>query len=125
MVFWPLVQLERLHQVLGEVVQSGRFRRRTNAGTRPAAGTFTNQYNRNLTYAPGFQNWNVSVFKNFRLAERANVQFRVDSFNWINHPNLGGSTGGGLDRNPTNTTFGKITGKGGERNMQMSLRFSF
>ena len=54
------------------------------------------------------------MFKNFRLAERANVQFRVDTFNWINHPNLGGSTGGGLDRNPTSATFGKITGKGGE-----------
>ncbi|MFN7923121.1 MAG: carboxypeptidase regulatory-like domain-containing protein [Bryobacteraceae bacterium] len=88
--------------------------------TRPAAGTFTTQYNRNLTYSPGFQNWNISMFKNFRIQERANVQFRVDGFNWINHPNWGG-----VDRNPTSATFGKVTSKSSERNLQMSLRLSF
>ena len=88
--------------------------------TRPTAGTFTTQFNRNLSYSPGFQNWNLSLFKNFRITERTRVQFRADSFNWINHPNWGG-----VDRNPTSATFGKITGKGSERNMQLSLRFSF
>ncbi len=88
--------------------------------TRPTAGTFTTQFNRNLTYSPGFQNWNLSLFKNFRITERTRVQFRADSFNWINHPNWSG-----VDRNPTSATFGKITGKGSERNMQLSLRFSF
>ena len=88
--------------------------------TRPNAGTFTTQFNRNLTYSPGFQNWNLSAFKNFRIAERANVQFRVDGFNFINHPNWGG-----VDRSPTSATFGKITGKSSERNLQMSLRLSF
>lgn len=93
--------------------------------TRPAAGTFTTQFNRNRTYAPGFQNWNISVFKNFRFAERYNLQFRADGFNFVNHPNLGGATGGGLERNPTNANFGRVTGKGGERNLQLSLRFNF
>jgi hypothetical protein len=88
--------------------------------TRPKAGTFTTQFNRNLTYSPGFQNWNISAFKNFRIAERANVQFRVDGFNFINHPSLNG-----VDRSPTSSTFGKVTGKSGERNLQMSLRLSF
>ncbi|MEP7361845.1 MAG: carboxypeptidase regulatory-like domain-containing protein [Acidobacteriota bacterium] len=88
--------------------------------TRPGAGTFTSQYNRNLTYSPGFQNWNVSLFKNFAITEQVKVQFRADSFNWINHPNWNG-----VDRNPTSATFGKVTGKSSERNMQLSLRLSF
>ncbi len=88
--------------------------------TSPNAGTFTTQFNRNLTYSPGFQNWNLSLFKNFRITERTRVQFRADSFNWINHPNWGG-----VDRSPTSATFGKVTGKNSERNMQLSLRFSF
>lgn len=88
--------------------------------TRPTAGTFTTQFNRNLTYSPGFQNWNVSLFKNFVVTERVKVQFRADSFNWINHPNWGG-----VDLNPTSANFGKVTGKSSERNMQMSLRLSF
>ena len=48
------------------------------------------------------------------------MTFRAEAFNWINHPNWGGA-----DTNPTAATFGKITGKGGERNIQLSLRYSF
>jgi len=97
---------------------------------RPAAGTFTNQRNRNILYGPGFQNWNVGLFKNFYVTEGAFVTFRAEAFNWINHPNLGGNNGndsnaGRLDVNPTSATFGKVTGKGGERNLQLSLRFTF
>ena len=93
--------------------------------SQPRAGTFVTDRLRNVMYGPGFQNWNVSVFKNFRITERVNVQFRVDGYNFVNHPNWGGSAGGGLDRNPNNATFGKVTAKGGERNMQFGLRFGF
>ena len=93
--------------------------------SKPTAGTFVTDKLRNVIYGPGFQNWNVSAFKNFKIGERANVQFRADGYNFINHPNWGGSTGGGLDRNPNNATFGRVTGKGGERNMQFGLRLGF
>ena len=93
--------------------------------TQPTAGTFVKDRLRNNIYGPGFQNWNLSAFKNFRIGERVNVQFRADGYNFVNHPNWGGSTGGGLDRNPNNATFGRVTGKGGERNMQFGLRFAF
>ena len=93
--------------------------------TQPAPGTFVTDRLRNIMYGPGFQNWNLSAFKNFRIGERVNVQFRADGYNFINHPNWGGSTGGGLDRNPNNATFGRVTAKGGERNMQFGLRFGF
>lgn len=93
--------------------------------SQPAPGTFVTDRLRNKLYGPGFQNWNLSAFKNFRIGERVNVQFRADGYNFVNHPNWGGSAGGGLDRNPNNATFGRVTAKGGERNMQFGLRFGF
>ena len=89
--------------------------------TRPANGTLPNQ-NRNSIdlHNPGFQNWNLAAFKNFRFAEKQNVQFRFEAFNWINRPNWGGA-----DNNPTSATFGLVTGKSSERNLQLSLRYSF
>ena len=94
----------------------------------PAAGTFNNQRVRDLIYGPGFQNYNAGLFKAFAITEKANFQFRAEAFNVFNHPNVGGSSGGfGSNNvlNPTNASFGKITTKGSERNMQLSLRFQF
>jgi hypothetical protein len=88
--------------------------------TRPAAGTFTTQRNRGLLYNPGFQNWNLGVFKTFRFNEQHGLQFRFEAFNWLNHPNLGGA-----DRNPNSANFGKVTDKNSERNLQLTLRYSF
>jgi len=87
--------------------------------SRPAAGTFSNQ-TRNMFFGPTFQNWNISAFKNFRFAERHNLQLRSEFFNFPNHPNWNTP-----DFNPLNATFGKITGKYSERNIQLVLRYSF
>jgi len=94
--------------------------------TEPAPGTFTQQYVRDLVYGPGFQNWNVGLFKQFLIREGIGFEFRAEAFNFINHPNLAkiGDTGG-LDLNPKSSTFGKVTGKESERNLQLSLRFYF
>jgi hypothetical protein len=98
----------------------------TPLATRPANGTMGNQNRNSITiHQPGFQNWNLAVFKAFQFAERHTVQFRAEAFNWINHPNLGGANGGGLDANPLSGTFGKVTNKGLERQWQLMLRYSF
>ena len=103
--------------------------------TKPAAGTFNTQHVRNLIYQPGFQNWNLGLFKAFPITERYGFQFRAEAFNFINHPNWCGGSGcsgtTNIGLNPTNlNTFGKVLTKGGgvgggERNLQLSLRFYF
>jgi hypothetical protein len=88
--------------------------------TAPAAGTIVRDRLRNMFYNPGFQNWNLGLFKEFAASERHKVLFRAEAFNWLNHPNWGG-----MDTNPRNSTFGKVTGKNDQRNLQLSLRYSF
>jgi hypothetical protein len=89
--------------------------------TKPANGTYANQNRNSVGYnQPGFQNWNLAAFKAFAVTEKQKVTFRFEAFNWLNHPNWSGA-----DTNPTSATFGKITAKNSERNLQLSLRYSF
>ena len=104
--------------------------------TAPPKGTFNTQLVRNIIRQPGFQNWNLGLFKEFPIGEKRGFQFRAEAYNVWNHPNwcgasgCSGTTNIGLD--PTNPkTFGKVLVKGGsssgsgERNLQLSLRFYF
>jgi predicted heme/steroid binding protein len=96
--------------------------------TAPPKGTFnTTQAVRDTIYSPGFQNWNLGLFKKFAINERTGFQFRAEAFNVLNHPNWGGASGGFSSNmlNPTSAVFGKETTKGSERNLQLSLRYYF
>jgi hypothetical protein len=86
----------------------------------PAAGTFTSQHNRNLIYGPGAANFNASLLKQFPTFERQYLSFRIDAFNFPNHPNWNEP-----DASYTDSTFGKVTSKSGQRALQASLRYSF
>lgn len=90
--------------------------------TAPPAGTFNLQNGvRGLIYQPGFDNWNMGLFKKFTINERFNLQFRTEAYDVFNHPNWNGP---GL--NPTSGNFGKVTGKNNDvRNLQLSLRLQF
>jgi hypothetical protein len=90
--------------------------------TQPAAGTFNLQPGvRDSVYAPGFQDWNLSLFKTFAINERSGFQFRAEAYDFGNHPNLSGP-----NLNPTSSQFGMITSKTGlVRQLQLSLRFYF
>jgi hypothetical protein len=89
--------------------------------TRPANGTLPNQNRNSIGFNnPGFQNWNLALFKAFSITERQKLTFRAEGFNWINHPNWGN-----VEPNPTNANFGKVTTKTGERSLQLSLRYNF
>lgn len=90
--------------------------------TQPPAGTFNLQNGvRGSIYQPGFDNWNMGLFKKFKVNERFNLQFRTEAYDVFNHPNWSGP---GL--NPTSGNFGKVTGKTNDvRNLQVSLRLQF
>ena len=90
--------------------------------TAPPTGTFNLQPGvRDSIYGPGFQDWNLSLFKTFAINERAGFQFRAEAYDLPNHPNLSAP-----NFNPTSSQFGEITGKTGlVRTLQLSLRFYF
>ena len=89
--------------------------------TAPAPGSFARTQTRNSLYHPGFQSWNLALFKDFRFKERQALQFRSEFFNFPNHPNLSGAS-----TDPNSGTFGKVTAKSNDRRqIQLSLRYSF
>jgi hypothetical protein len=88
----------------------------------PPTGTFNLQKGvRDSIYGPGFQDWNIGLFKKFAINERTGFQFRAEAFDFPNHPNWSAPS-----FNPTSATFGKVTGKSTlARTLQLSLRFYF
>ena len=67
------------------------------------------------------ENFDFSIFKNFKIAERFSVQFRGEWFNMANHPIFGA---------PANTVgagnFGAVTSQAnGPRQTQLALKFLF
>jgi hypothetical protein len=89
----------------------------------PAKGTFNLQNGiRDMIYNPGFENYNLGLFKDFKFKESLGFQFRAEAYDAFNHPNWNG-----VGTDPTNlTTFMKVTSKTGDvRNLQLSLRFHF
>ena len=68
---------------------------------------------------PGDQQWDLAIFKNFSLHGQQKMQFRVEMFNFINHPNLGGP-----QTDITNVNFGRsITKDGNRRDIQLAIRY--
>ncbi len=87
--------------------------------TPPAAGSFNLRPGvRDSIYGPGFQDWNIGLFKKFALNDRSGFEFRAEAFDFLNHPNWSPPS-----FNPTAATFGKVTTKTTlARNLQLSLR---
>ncbi len=128
-------------KIIGTFGPSGQWFATTNPDgtpifTAPTPGTFNTQRVRNLIHQPGYQNWNMGLFKTIPVNERFRFQFRAEAYNVWNHPNWCGNSGcsgtTNIGLNPTNTTtFGKVLAKGsgssgqGERNLQLSLRLEF
>jgi len=86
----------------------------------PANGTFNTQLVRDAYYGPGSWNFNSAIFKDFVIRERVRFQLRWEQYDVLNHPNWNGP-----NTSPTSSAFGKITGKSGNRDMQIAGRFSF
>ncbi len=89
------------------------------AFARPAQGTFGNGA-LDLLRGPWFQNWDAALFKNFKIRERVDSQFRFEVFDFLNHPNLSDPL-----VTPTSGSFGKILAKSDNRNIQLGLKIRF
>jgi len=70
---------------------------------------------------PGATRLDFAISKNTRIAERVNLQFRVESTNLLNHTNLDGIGTWLLDT----STFGKVTSARDPRIVQLALKLLF
>jgi len=75
---------------------------------------------RNVVQGPGYVNWDLSAFKNIRLTESKELQFRGELFNVLNHTNF---------RLPVSDiespNFGEIQSDVSPRVIQVALKFLF
>ncbi len=93
----------------------------TAAFTAPALLSFGDTA-RGSIVGPGRGNWNLSLFKNFRLPirEGTNLAFHVDTFNTFNHTQFHNVNTGFNDQN-----FGKVTSTYDPRVIELGMRLSF
>jgi hypothetical protein len=78
---------------------------------------------RNSVWGPGNKNWDFALFKNGKITERFNYQFRAEFFNFLNHPSFG--CGGCLGNQIGTGNFGQITGANDPREIQFGLKLLF
>jgi hypothetical protein len=75
---------------------------------------------RGVVTGPGFQKWDLSLFKNIPVKESLKFQFRAEAFNVWNHTNWDT-----VSTNVTSSTFGQVTGARDARIMQLALKMYF
>jgi hypothetical protein len=64
---------------------------------------------RNSLFGPDFRHVDLSIFKNFPVTERVNLQFRVESFNISNTPNFFIANNNSGNQQFGNAAFGTIS----------------
>ncbi|HEY7352723.1 MAG TPA: carboxypeptidase-like regulatory domain-containing protein [Terriglobales bacterium] len=90
-----------------------------------------------VSYGPTYFDWDMAIFKNFKITESKNVQFRVSGYNFLNHPLWSFPDGSNLTLNfvqdpangyaftQTTANFGKTTVKQGNRIVEFAVKFYF
>jgi hypothetical protein len=78
----------------------------------------------NFINGPKYINWNMGMFRNFKMGESRNLQLRFEAFNVLNRANFFiGESSGMFNVNGTN--FGKVTSTYDPRIIQWGARFDF
>jgi hypothetical protein len=75
---------------------------------------------RDIISAPGFANWDMSLFKNFYFRESTSLQFRAEFFNALNHPRFDPP-----NMDVSSPVFGMIQSAEPPRIIQLGLRLQF
>ncbi|MGA7791924.1 MAG: carboxypeptidase regulatory-like domain-containing protein [Candidatus Acidiferrales bacterium] len=89
----------------------------------PAPITYGNA-GRDIVIGPGLDDFDATVQKEFPVRENMRLQFRLDVFDFFNHPNFNAPIGAGRTFS-TSSSFGAITSANDPRDMQFSLRLAF
>jgi hypothetical protein len=100
---------------------------------RPTARGEIGNVSRNMLRQPGVVNFDLALFKNIRLREKLQLQFRWETYNLFNHTNFSNIDGGLTftfdpatgQVNQTNPRFGQPIEARSPRVMQGSLRINF
>lgn len=91
-------------------------------------GTFGNA-GRNIIRGPGFQNWDISIFKMFPIREEMHVEFRAEFFNAFNHANPEFTNPETIVENTStelgSSTYGFAAYTRPPRQLQFALKFYF
>ena len=75
---------------------------------------------------PGINRWDASIFKNFKMGERVNTQFRAEFFNALNNVNLAqGTPVTGLTTSLNSKFYDQIRNARDPRNIQLALKVTF
>ncbi len=74
-----------------------------------------------VVIGPGTINFDIALFKNFRISESSKLQFRVESFNGFNHVNLNNPNLNVSDK----LHFGVISSAATARIIQLGLKFYY
>jgi hypothetical protein len=80
---------------------------------------------RNTFEGPGLYDTDQSLFKNIKMTERFNFQFRFEVFNAFNHANFklpSSATGANFANQITKTNFGQSAGEIAPRHIQFGLK---
>lgn len=91
----------------------------TAAFSQPAQGVFGDA-SKGIIRGPGAENFDLSLFKNFNITEKARFQFRAESFNTFNHTNYGVP-----DYNEEDSAFGTINSSAPGRIIQLGGKVIF
>ncbi len=88
-----------------------------------------------VAYGPKYFNSDLAVFKNFSITESKKLQFRIQAYNFLNHPLWSFPNGNNLTLQfqqdatgaitQTNSNFGKATDKQGARVLELAAKFYF
>jgi len=96
---------------------------RPTCGAPAWTGPYNGNLGRNTFLGPTFADVDLSFFKNFKVTEQVNFQFRAEAFNLFNRTNLGMPTAN--FNGPGSDLFGISTSTSWPRQIQFALRLTW
>jgi len=69
---------------------------------------------------PGYENWDLSAYKNIKIERSIDFQLRAEAFNAFNHTNFAG-----VSTTTTASNYGQVTSAGPNRTLQVGGKLTF